>query len=245
MAFGAATDTLDRTGAVTETCDAPLPDRAELERVLAEFVGPSDQIPPMFSAKKVNGRPLYRAARRGEEVPRRAKTVQVHALDLLEIADRSFIVRVRCSKGTYVRVLADTIARRLGGCGRLDDLRRESSGRFQLQDAVTPDQAEELARQGTLAASLLPVESALLDLPHITLSRRAGEQLQSGMRPTSAALLDFDAFQRGQTLRLLDPEGRLVAMARALLDADQLRGQSSAVLPFELLRVFAPAAELK
>lgn len=245
IALGESTDTLDRTGKVVETSAIPLPGRAEIETVLQSFVGESEQIPPMYSAKKINGRPLYRAARRGEEVNREAKTVRVHSIELIEVSKSTFTVRVCCSKGTYVRVLAEAIARRLGGCGHLADLQRESSGRFQLHDAVTPEQAETSARDGKFAELLLPIGSALADLPAVTVAEQTAKGLRNGIRPPTFGLTAHDAFRRGQTVRMLDPESRLLAIARALLDAEQLARQPGSAAPFELLSVFEPPSSDK
>ncbi len=239
IAYGEATDTLDRTGKVTETCTTPLPPREEIERVLASFIGRSEQIPPMFSAKKVNGKPLYRAARRGEEVNRESKLVSVYSLDLLDVADQSFSLRVHCSKGTYVRVLADAIARRLGGCGHLEALRRESSGCFNLADALTLEQAQTYAADGRLATALLPIDAAVLDLPRITLTASAATALKNGIRPVNSGIAKRDYFRAGQAVRLVDEAGLLLAMARTICDSEELVHQPDTAQPFELLRVFA------
>ncbi|MHA1568015.1 MAG: tRNA pseudouridine(55) synthase TruB [Alphaproteobacteria bacterium] len=243
IAYGTATDTLDRTGKVLEEMDAPLPGREQILKVLETFIGQSSQIPPMFSAKKVNGQPLYRAARRGKKVVRTAKKITVYGIELEAVEANTFTIRVRCSKGTYVRVLADKMARELGGVGHLEALRREQSGRFSLDQAHTLEEYKVLAQEDTLAEMLISPDQALASYGRVTLTDSAGDRLINGMAPSLSDISEFDAFKRGETLRLMTPEGRLLAMARARLDAEEVQQQLQGERPFELLRVFSPTME--
>jgi tRNA pseudouridine55 synthase len=236
--WGAATDTLDRDGQAVETCDGPLPDRAATAAALAGLVGEFVQEPPMYSAKKVGGRPLHRLARQGKVVEREAKPVTIRALELLahDPAAGTFAFRVRCAKGTYVRALADALARRLGGVGHLRELRRTASGRFTVAQAAT---LEQLAEPGELARRLLPLEAALADFPGAALTAEASRALGNGHRPASHAIVACDGFRAGQVVRLAGPGGELLAVARALVDASRVAGLETTASPFELLRVFA------
>jgi len=239
ITFGTATDTMDLTGEVVETSETPLPARDTLENVLAGFVGDFLQTPPMYSAKKVNGRPLYVAARRGEEVQRESKQVQIESLELLDVDGNIFCLRVACSKGTYVRSLADAIARRLGGVGHLSALHRESSGSFAVDDALTIEQVEQLIDSGTLADHLLSPAQALADYRGVVLTSTAGQALLHGRRPTVDGIAAPGSYKRGEIIRLLTEDGNLLAMGRALLDDKQTKRQAGSVSPFELLRVFS------
>jgi tRNA pseudouridine55 synthase len=239
--WGAATDTLDRDGQVVETCDGPLPDRDATAAALAGFVGDFAQETPMYSAKKVDGQPLHRLARQGKVVERAAMPVVIRALELLahDSAARTFAFRVRCAKGTYVRALADALARRLGGVGHLVELRRTASGRFDIAQAAT---LEQLAEPGELARRLLPLEAALADFPAVALTAEAARALGHGIRPAPNGIVVCDGFGAGQVVRLSGPDGALLAMARASVESSRVAELGSGDSPFELLRVFAATA---
>jgi tRNA pseudouridine55 synthase len=238
--WGEATDTQDLTGQVNETTAAPLPSNDELRAALARFTGTFPQMPPMYSAKKLAGRPLYRLARQGIDVSRDAKRVTVFALSLLDRdeAARTFTLQVHCSKGTYVRSLADALARALGGLGHLAALRRLKSGNFDLDRALPWDRLQDLP-PAEAAASLLPMETALAALPLVVVTPRAQEDLRHGISPARDGVARATPYGRGETLRLADEGGKLLALARALDDARRLDEPARSGSPFELLRVFS------
>ncbi len=240
LKWGAATDTCDHTGQTVATSDTSLPPRAEIERVLAEFVGPLEQIPPMFSAKKVDGKALHTLARQGKEVERRAQLVMINALELLAYdADAAeFTFRVHCSKGTYVRTLADVLARELGGFGHLSALRRDASGRFDVSDAVTADEAKELAQAQRLTERLIPLDNALDDMPAVVLTDAAAKVLANGIQPGSADIVDADAVENDQTVRVIDARGTLLALARTKAPAERWSDMENSEKILSLLRVF-------
>jgi tRNA pseudouridine55 synthase len=156
--LGACTDTQDRTGKVI--AEAPVPPtltRDSLEQVLARFRGEIDQAPPMYSAIRVDGKRLYELAREGKEVARAARRVTVHELEVLDFAPPDLRVRVRCSKGTYVRTLGHDLGEALGCHAHLTALRRTESAGFSIDQAVTLDVLSQLARTApeALAARLL------------------------------------------------------------------------------------------
>jgi tRNA pseudouridine55 synthase len=188
--LGVTTTTGDAEGEVLERRGVAVPAQA-LEPVLARFRGEIEQVPPMHSALKHGGRPLYELARQGLEVARRARRVRVHALDLLGFDGETLELRVRCSKGTYVRTLAEDLGRALGCGAHLSALRRVVAGRFNVADAAT---LESLAAETPEARDrrLLPAEGLLEGLPRVDL-------------PDALAA----RFARGQVLTLEDaPEGR-------------------------------------
>ena len=157
--LGFATDTQDFTGKqITPLVTSKLVTAQEVSSVLARFVGPQRQTPPMFSAKKVAGERLYKTARAGGEVERAQAEIVIHSLDLVALDDTRaiwsedgmthFMMRVKCSSGTYVRTLADDIGRELGSGGHLSALRRTSVGSFLLSDAITLEKLEKLTLEG-------------------------------------------------------------------------------------------------
>lgn len=237
--WGEKTDTLDPTGRLVAACDRPLPERPAIEAACRRHEGITTQAPPMYSAKKLNGKPLYRLARRGMETPRPAKPVRIDRITVTAVDPeaRTFSFRVHCSKGTYIRVLADNLAETLGGVGHLAALTREASGPLSLDQALTPAQAEQLHAAGALAERLLGPDDILRDLPAVTLSDDAGRFLRHGRRPVPAGIVAADDYAKDQAVRLLDRGGKLVALARALAGLGDTSG-GSIIFPFQIMLVF-------
>ena len=142
--LGRATDTGDPTGQTIAEAPVPALSREQVEAVLTTFVGPRMQTPPRYSAVKVAGRPLYQYARKGVDVAAQPRPVTVYGMELLELAPPRVRVLIRCSRGTYARVLAEEIGVALGTVGHLDELRRTGSGRFLIDDALTFSRLSEL-----------------------------------------------------------------------------------------------------
>ncbi|MGH8765994.1 MAG: tRNA pseudouridine(55) synthase TruB [Burkholderiales bacterium] len=183
--LGVTTTTADAHGEVLERKSCTV-SRADIEPVLARFRGELEQVPPMYSALKREGRPLYELARQGREVARAPRRIRVHELRLLDFTGEDLELRLRCTKGTYVRTLVEDIGRALGCGAHLAALRRTRSGSFSVEDAATLEQL-----QGDAApardARLLGVERLLAGLPRVDLPAAAAER-----------------FARGQVLRI-DP----------------------------------------
>ena len=144
MHLGVATDTLDPTGEVLEEKPIDGVDVPRIEEVLASFVGDIQQVPPMYSAVKIKGKRLYELARQGAEVERKPKDVTVHELTLLAVDLPRVTFRVRCSTGTYVRVIVSDAGEKLGCGAHLAELSRTRSGRFDLDQAITLEQLDEI-----------------------------------------------------------------------------------------------------
>ena len=168
---GIATDTLDITGEVLKSSDREV-SADELLALLPEFTGNIMQLPPMYSAIKINGRKLCDLARKGVEVERQSRPVTIKSLELLGEENGDFILRVRCSKGTYIRSLVGDIGERLGTGAALSSLRRTAAGDFSVEDAHTLDKIAALANKGELNSILLPVDSLFSDYPSYVLSER-------------------------------------------------------------------------
>jgi tRNA pseudouridine55 synthase len=176
--LGVTTDTADAAGKVLERrpCTVGM---ADIEPALARFRGEIAQIPPMYSALKRAGRPLYELARAGHEVPRASRCIRVHELQLLGFRDDSLELRVRCSKGTYVRTLVEDLGRALGCGAHLAALRRTRSGGFRVDDAATFDELKRAAPTGH-DGRLLPVDTLLSDLPRVDLPEALAERFARG-----------------------------------------------------------------
>jgi len=180
IALGSSTTTGDSEGEVRERAAVPALARAAIEAVLARFLGPTEQVPPMYSALKQGGRPLYTLARAGLTVPRAPRAIELDALPLLALAEASLELEALCSKGTYIRVLAEDIARVLGTCGHVVALRRLY---------VEPFEHEEMHTLESLSAALpalLPADRPLAHLPAVELDPLATARLFRGQKvPTT------------------------------------------------------------
>src|SRR5215471_2788604 len=216
--LGFATDTQDATGKqITPLLSSKEMSLEELRRTLSGFIGPQLQTPPMFSAKKVGGKRLYKAAREGLELERAPVNIVVHSLELLEDpaslsfhddGTADFRMRVRCSSGTYVRTLADDIGRVLGVGGHLASLRRMKVGNFDLEEALTLEELEHL-RPAELKNCLIDGASIVTHLPRVMLDEEQTKLISNGRRisVTEAESIGEEGF-----LRLCDQQGRLVAI---------------------------------
>jgi tRNA pseudouridine55 synthase len=170
VAFGARTTTGDREGGIVETVPVPPLSMELLTRVASSFIGDSTQVPPMYSALKHQGERLYRLARKGLDVERPARQISIRRLEILEVGADWATFEAGCSKGTYVRTLAEDLARACGTVGHVESLRRVAIGHFTSTQMHTLDAIEEAAANGShLESMLLAVDEALLGLPAVQL----------------------------------------------------------------------------
>ena len=169
--LGEATTTGDIEGEVIQTCPVPEIDAETLVQTLQNFVGDIKQVPPMYSALKHEGKPLYEYARAGIEIERPARPVTIHSIDLVEWQSPKLSFDVHCSKGTYIRTLAEDIATALACCAHLVQLRRLSVEPFEAYPMVSLEQLQEAKDHGGLEAFLLPVDVGLPDWPRIDLDK--------------------------------------------------------------------------
>lgn len=203
LRLGIETDTQDITGTVLHT-SAETPDRAALEAVLPQFCGEIQQIPPMYSAIKVNGKKLYDIARRGGEVERQPRSIFIYELSLLGEENGEFVLRIRCSKGTYIRTLCHDIGKALGCGGVMTALRRTRVGGYDVQDAHAVAALSEMERDEA-ESLLLPIDSVFSDLQAVTLSSKNEAHCRNG-RPFSLQLPDG-------SYRLYDKDGQFLMAA--------------------------------
>lgn len=178
--LGARTATGDAEGEVVETCEWQQLEQDRLAAVLEEFRGKIMQVPPMYSALKQGGERLYRKARRGEEVERAPREIEIYSLVLERWAPPDFTLAVHCSKGTYVRTLVEGVARSAGSCAHVTALRRFAAGPFDEADMYTLEALEALARTGRLSEAVLPCDAALAALPALSLSPDGAARIRQG-----------------------------------------------------------------
>ena len=180
--LGVRTRTADAEGEVVETRPLGNINERQVKAALEDFTGQIEQVPPMYSAVKVNGTPLYKLAREGKEIERKSRQVTIYGINLLRLEGDELEIDLRCSKGTYVRTLAEGIGEVLGCGAHLSALRRAASGPFDLERAVTLPELEHLAENGFegLDELLLPIEDALADWPMVNMSENTAYYLQQG-----------------------------------------------------------------
>lgn len=184
LKLGEKTDTGDITGTVLETAPVTVGE-AEVKAILPQFVGKQMQTPPMYSAVKINGQPLYKMARQGIEVERKARPIEILSVEYNGSPEENeYQLTVRCSKGTYIRVLLEDIAEALGQKGTMSALRRIAAGVYTEADAHTIEEIQAAKDTGTLESLLLPVESVFESLPLLVVDSRVEQHLYNGC-PTS------------------------------------------------------------
>jgi tRNA pseudouridine55 synthase len=182
--LGSSTDTYDSEGVITGTPTVSVDDITEerFNEVLQRFVGEIEQVPPPYSAVKVQGRRAYNMAREGEEVELTPRIIKVYSLEVLEWAPPEVVIDVYCSSGTYVRSLANDLGRELGTGAHLVGLRRTKSGRFTLRDAIPLRRLQEAFDAGTWYRHLIPAAEALADWPMVELDADQVELIRHGHR---------------------------------------------------------------
>ncbi len=187
--FGTSTTTDDAEGEVVETSNH-YPDAAAIEAALPAFEGKVEQIPPIYSAIKIDGQRAYARARADEEVVMKPRIVQIDALTLVEMpAPDLAIIDVACGKGTYIRALARDLAKHLGTVGHVQDLRRTLCGPFDESRAISLDSLEALGHSARLEEGVLPLMTALDDIPVLALSEAEAEKLRQGQCVASSTVL--------------------------------------------------------
>lgn len=180
--LGSATDTGDADGKEIESAEVPELSADEWNEILQGFCGDSTQIPPMYSALKKDGKRLYELARKGETVEREPRAIRIDEIKLLEFAGTRLVFRVFCSKGTYIRVLVEDIAKRAGTIAHTVRLHRETVGDFESAKMLDMSTIEALAEQGLqrLRDKLLPADVALADFPAVTLGAEDAQRFCGG-----------------------------------------------------------------
>lgn len=217
MRFGTVTDTGDVTGTVLSHTES-VPTAAEVKRAAESFVGKIEQIPPMYSAVKIDGKRLYALARAGKEVERTPRTVEIFSLVVLGAeSGTDYLVRVECGKGTYIRTLCEDIGARLGCGGTLYRLTREACGCFEERDAVSLSEVEETYLSGGTAAVetlLKPVETVFLQQKPLFLPAFYARLCRNGCAVALKKLSAGKEFLPDETVRLYDDAGVFFALGK-------------------------------
>lgn len=215
IGLGARTATGDTEGGIIQTSPVPSLDASSLEAVRQRFIGPQSQVPPMYSALKRDGQPLYKLARAGVEVERPARNIEIFELTVLGFAADRIELETVCSKGTYVRVLAEDIATALGTCGHVVALRRVHVEPFGAEPMETLESIAEARAQG-LWPRVLPADWPLGHLPRISVTSQWLPRLLHGQAvPVSAADAADERINTAARIRVYDETGRFLGIGEA------------------------------
>jgi len=207
LLLGVTTDTQDMTGTVLEEKEVNITSERAKE-VMNSFVGEISQIPPMYSACKVNGKRLYELAREGKEVERKARPVTIYELEILQMDLPVIKFRVLCSKGTYIRTLCHDIGNRLGCGGAMQSLLRTRVERFTLEQAKKLDQIEEMVKAGTFREALTSVEAMFSDLQEIYVKDGFRSAVQNGNPLFLRQIMGKTGWSDGEQVRVYDTDKR-------------------------------------
>lgn len=207
LRLGTVTDTQDTSGTVLESHDADVSE-AELRPVLARFVGEQEQVPPMYSAIKVNGRRLYDIARSGGEVERKARKINISRIDIVSRENGDYLLDVACSKGTYIRALCNDIGAALGCGACMSSLRRVAAGEFSVDNAHTLEEVIVTAEKGEAESLLLPVDSLFQSLPAFVADEPREKRIRNGNEIKTPSLPDGE-------YRVYSKSGEFLMLGRA------------------------------
>ena len=208
LRLGVTTDTQDITGKVL--AEKEVTESVEKVReVISSFEGEQLQIPPMYSALKVNGKKLYELAREGKEIERKARPIVVHEIEILSENMPEFTIRVKCSKGTYIRTICHDIGQKLSCGGAMVSLKRTKVGNFGIEDSYTLSRIEDMAKEGRLCEILLPVEKVFEKLPEIRVKEETMKALLNGnqLRREDFLSLSEEAL-KAEEVRVYGSDGR-------------------------------------
>lgn len=209
MRLGVVTDTQDMSGTVlSQTAELHVTEE-ELRAVIESFVGDYMQVPPMYSALKVNGKKLYELAREGKTVERKPRPVHFYEIEILEIDLPLVRFRVTCSKGTYIRTLCHDIGEKLGCGAAMETLLRTKVGRFTLDDAITLAQTEKAVKNGTIESKVLGIEEILAEYPRVCCTKE-GDRLLANGNPLVQTLVDAE--EKDGWIRMCNSEGNFAGV---------------------------------
>ncbi len=208
--FGFATDTYDAAGSTVGETSSSLPEAAALEAVLVRFRGSIEQTPPPFSAKKVNGVPAYKLARREQPVVLKPVQIEVRAFEMLRFDGDRMEFRVVCSAGTYVRSLAHDLGQALGVGAHLAELERTRVGEFTLAQSHKLEELAAMAEAGALAGTLVPALQLLPEMPAVVAPPEAAARLLHGQAA------NLPEFSKAPRVRAFNPDGDLLAIGRRI-----------------------------
>jgi len=238
LELGSETDTQDATGRKISTKDPSLVNETKIKQVFQTFLGEKDQIPPMYSAKKKNGIPLYKLARNGINIARDPVKVTIYSIDFIKKEKNQVLFEVRCSAGTYIRTLSHDIGKKLGCYAHMVRLTRTKVGLFGLGRTLTLEELKLAYEEGSLPEKLLPLEEALNFLPAIRVKEEYLESVSHGVALSKCFLETLpDRFEPGHYFRVFGNNDKVVAVVEPVVDQDKLPELTPGDIVFKAKRV--------
>jgi len=226
VVFGKTTDTEDATGTILETKAVPMLELGQVEEILSSFIGRIEQLPPLYSAVKYKGKPLYKWTRLGEEVPRKVRTALIYSIQVSEFdlnREPHLVFDVECSRGTYIRTLAADLGEKIGCGAHLSGLIRLAVGPYKIENAYTMEELADLANSGFIETAIEPIDSALIQLPQLVLNSTQVEALKQGKMIDYDQLKDLEHIKADAPVRVYDQQGVFKAIA-CIIKKDNIRG---------------------
>lgn len=212
LLLGKTTDTQDISGTILSEGSIDEIDNDAVIKCIGEFVGDYLQVPPMYSALKVNGRKLYELARQGIEVERKARPIVIHQINILEVNLPRVRMEVHCSKGTYIRTLCHDIGQKLGCGACMEELVRTKVSRFHIEDSLTLDQVAAYKAEGRLEEILTPIDQMFSEYKAITLKKEFTAFAYNGNMFMPKHIQEKIELSDGEFVRVYDEEGRFIAI---------------------------------
>lgn len=207
LVLGRTTDTQDADGKVLTECKVNCSEE-EIRCAVNSFVGEIEQVPPMYSAIKQNGKKLYELARQGIEIERKPRKVTINSIDILEISGERVKIDVSCSKGTYIRTLCEDIGKKLGAGAYMNTLRRTRTGQFTIEESHTLSEIKELKENGGIESIIIPADRMFEEYPSVTLNPKQVKSVTNGVAMT------YREGQEGQIYRVYDNENKFLCISR-------------------------------
>lgn len=235
LLLGKTTDTQDISGAILKEQPTDHLNEAEVTKVIESFKGTYDQIPPMYSALKVNGKKLYELAREGKTVERKSRKVTIYQIHIKEIQLPRVRMKVTCSKGTYIRTLCHDIGNLLGTGGCMEELTRTKVGRFELKDSLKLEELRDLAQNGRLEDALIPLDQMFSELQSVVPAEKYISKAYNGNDFFKNQLSEDGKFCSGEKVRVYDAQGHFIGVYRYMEDRKM----------FHLVKMFLDPEELR
>ncbi|MBQ9090908.1 MAG: tRNA pseudouridine(55) synthase TruB [Anaerotignum sp.] len=231
LRLGITTTTEDASGEVLETKEVNF-NEDKIREVVASFIGKLEQVPPMYSAVKVNGKKLYELAREGKEIERKSRTIEVYDIRIRQFLPPDRVeIDVDCSKGTYIRTLCSDIGKALGCGGHMAELLRTATGAFSLDNAIKLEELKALAEQERAEEALLTMEESLRDFPVVKVSEKSAKFLYNGGKIQERFFTEKPAsYKEGDIVATYDHENNLVGLYEIKKDEDYFY-----IRPFKML----------
>lgn len=235
LLLGKTTDTQDISGEILKEQPTDHLNEAEVTKVIENFKGTYDQIPPMYSALKVNGKKLYELAREGKTVERKSRKVTIYQIHIKKIQLPRVRMEVTCSKGTYIRTLCHDIGNRLGTGGCMEELTRTKVGRFELKDSLKLEELRDLAQNGRLEDALIPLDQMFSELQSVIPAEEYISKAYNGNDFFKNQLSEDGKFCSGEKVRVYDAQGHFIGVYRYMEDRKM----------FHLVKMFLDPEELR